>query len=61
MRWSSNGHDLAADWQKTPAAQQRALHLHHRVSGEKGNPKGLKDWSDLVKPGVQVITPNPKT
>jgi sulfate/thiosulfate-binding protein len=27
----------------------------------KGNPKGLKDWPDLVKPGVQVITPNPKT
>ncbi|MGF0334922.1 sulfate ABC transporter substrate-binding protein [Ectopseudomonas toyotomiensis] len=27
----------------------------------KGNPKGLKDWDDLVKPGVEVITPNPKT
>jgi sulfate/thiosulfate transport system substrate-binding protein len=27
----------------------------------KGNPKGLKDWSDLVKPGIRVITPNPKT
>ena len=27
----------------------------------KGNPKGIKDWSDLVKDGVQVITPNPKT
>ena len=27
----------------------------------KGNPKGVKDWSDLVKPGIQVITPNPKT
>ena len=27
----------------------------------KGNPKGIKDWSDLVKPGVQVITPNPMT
>jgi sulfate/thiosulfate transport system substrate-binding protein len=27
----------------------------------KGNPKGIKDWNDLVKPGVQVITPNPKT
>jgi len=27
----------------------------------KGNPKGLKDWNDLVKPGVEVITPNPKT
>jgi sulfate transport system substrate-binding protein len=27
----------------------------------KGNPKGVKDWGDLVKPGVGVITPNPKT
>ena len=27
----------------------------------KGNPKGIKDWNDLIKPGVQVITPNPKT
>ncbi|PWC80870.1 ABC transporter permease [Azospirillum sp. TSH100] len=28
---------------------------------KKGNPKGIKDWNDLVKPGVEVITPNPKT
>jgi sulfate/thiosulfate transport system substrate-binding protein len=27
----------------------------------KGNPKGVKDWADLIKPGVEVITPNPKT
>jgi len=27
----------------------------------KGNPKGIKDWNDLVKPGVQVVIPNPKT
>jgi sulfate/thiosulfate transport system substrate-binding protein len=27
----------------------------------KGNPKGIQDWPDLVKPGVEVITPNPKT
>jgi sulfate transport system substrate-binding protein len=27
----------------------------------KGNPKGIKDWDDLIKPGVSVITPNPKT
>ncbi|MSR08666.1 MAG: sulfate ABC transporter substrate-binding protein [Gammaproteobacteria bacterium] len=27
----------------------------------KGNPKGIRDWSDLVRPGIQVITPNPKT
>jgi sulfate transport system substrate-binding protein len=27
----------------------------------EGNPKGIKDWDDLVKPGIQVITPNPKS
>ena len=27
----------------------------------KGNPKGVKDWDDLAKPGIKVITPNPKT
>jgi sulfate transport system substrate-binding protein len=27
----------------------------------KGNPKNIKDWDDLIKPGIQVITPNPKT
>ncbi|MFO1020991.1 MAG: sulfate ABC transporter substrate-binding protein [Planctomycetales bacterium] len=27
----------------------------------KGNPKGIKDWADLLKPGVEVVTPNPKT
>jgi len=31
------------------------------IGTRKGNPKGLKDWSDLTKPGVQVITPNPFT
>jgi sulfate/thiosulfate-binding protein len=28
---------------------------------KKGNPKNIKDWNDLIKPGVQVVTPNPKT
>lgn len=27
----------------------------------KGNPKGIKDWGDLIRPGIQVVTPNPKT
>src|SRR5262249_16907970 len=26
----------------------------------KGNPKGIKDWADLAKPGIQILTPNPK-
>ena len=31
------------------------------IATRKGNPKGIKDWPDLIKPGVQVITPNPFT
>jgi sulfate/thiosulfate-binding protein len=27
----------------------------------KGNPKGIKDWPDIIKPGVEIVTPNPKT
>ena len=27
----------------------------------KGNPKGIKDWPDIIKPGIQIVTPNPKT
>jgi sulfate/thiosulfate-binding protein len=27
----------------------------------KGNPKGIRDWSDVIRPGVQIVTPNPKT
>ena len=27
----------------------------------KGNPQGIKDWNDLIKPNVSVVTPNPKT
>jgi sulfate/thiosulfate transport system substrate-binding protein len=27
----------------------------------KGNPKGIKDWPDLVRPGIEIVTPNPKT
>ncbi len=52
---------IPADWQKR---------LPHNASPytstivflvRKGNPKGIKDWDDLVRPGVSVVTPNPKT
>jgi sulfate transport system substrate-binding protein len=52
---------LAKDWQarlphnSTPYASTIVFLVR------KGNPKGIKDWNDLVKPGVAVITPNPKT
>jgi len=57
----AKGKLIPADWQKR---------LPHNASPytstivflvRKGNPKGIKDWDDLVKPGVAVVTPNPKT
>ncbi len=42
-------------------ARRIAHHLDHAVPGANGNPKGIKDWEDLIKPGVQVIVVNPKT
>jgi len=52
---------LAEDWQ-TKFADNSAPYTSTIVFlVRKGNPKGIKDWDDLVKSGVQVITPNPKT
>ena len=56
-----NGTHLAADWQKKLPLNSAPYTSTIVFLVKKGNPKGLKDWSDLVKPGVQVITPNPKT
>jgi sulfate transport system substrate-binding protein len=52
---------LAKDW------QQRLPHNSAPYTStivflvRKGNPKGIRDWDDLVKPGVSIVTPNPKT
>ena len=52
---------LPADWQ-TKLPQNSAPYTSTIVFVvRKGNPKGIKDWGDLIKPGVGVITPNPKT
>src|ERR1700744_440005 len=51
----------AADWQKR-LPDNSAPHPSTIVFlVRKSNPKGIKDWDDLIKPGVAVITPNPKT
>lgn len=51
---------VAADWNSGPT--KGILTKSVVVIGtRKGNPKGLKTWDDLVKPGVEVITPNPFT
>lgn len=52
---------LAADWQKRLAHNSAPYTSTIVFLVRKGNPKGIKDWGDLAKPGVVVITPNPKT
>lgn len=52
---------IARDWQKRLPDNSSPYTSTIVFLVRKGNPKGIKDWDDLVKPGVQVITPNPKT
>jgi sulfate/thiosulfate transport system substrate-binding protein len=52
---------LAKDWQKRLKHNSSPYTSTIVFLVRKGNPKGIKDWNDLVKPGVAVITPNPKT
>lgn len=52
---------IAADWQKRLPQNASPYTSTIVFLVRTGNPKGIKDWDDLVKPGVQVITPNPKT
>lgn len=52
---------LPADWQARLPHNSSPYTSTIVFLVRKGNPKGVKDWDDLVKPGVQVITPNPKT
>jgi sulfate/thiosulfate transport system substrate-binding protein len=52
---------LPRDWQKRLPHNSSPYTSTIVFLVRKGNPKGIKDWSDLVRPGMQVITPNPKT
>jgi sulfate transport system substrate-binding protein len=52
---------IAPDWQKRLPDNSTPFTSTVVLLVRKGNPKGIKDWSDLIKPGVQVVTPNPKT
>ncbi len=52
---------LPAGWQKRLPNNSSPYTSTIVFLVRKGNPKGIKDWNDLVKPGVSVITPNPKT
>ena len=52
---------IAKDWQKRLPHNSAPYTSTIVFLVRKGNPKGIKDWSDLAKPGIAVITPNPKT
>ncbi|HEX7571244.1 MAG TPA: sulfate ABC transporter substrate-binding protein, partial [Verrucomicrobiae bacterium] len=52
---------LPADWQKRLPNDSTPYTSTIVFLVRKGNPKGIKDWNDLVQKGVSVITPNPKT
>jgi sulfate/thiosulfate transport system substrate-binding protein len=52
---------LPADWQKRLPNNSSPYTSTIVLLVRKGNPKGIKDWGDLAKPGIAVITPNPKT
>ena len=52
---------VAVDWQKLLPLNASPYTSTIVFLVRKGNPKGIKDWDDLIKPDVSVITPNPKT
>jgi sulfate transport system substrate-binding protein len=56
-----NGNLIPADWQKRLPDNSAPYTSTIVFLVRKGNPKGIKDWADLAKDGVEVITPNPKT
>ena len=56
-----NGGWVAQDWQKRLPHNASPYTSTIVLVVRNGNPKGIKDWDDLIKPGISVITPNPKT
>lgn len=55
------GHRLATNWQQRLPDHSAPYTSTIIFLVRKGNPKHIRDWDDLVRPGIQVITPNPKT
>ncbi len=58
---SQNAGLLPADWQKRLPQNSTPYTSTIVLLVRNGNPKHIKDWDDLAKPGISVITPNPKT
>ncbi len=57
----ANGKLIPQDWQKRLPHNSSPYSSTIILVVREGNPKGIKDWDDLVRPGIKVITPNPKT
>lgn len=58
---STKGNLIPANWQTKLKNNSSPYTSTIVLLVRKGNPKNIKDWDDLIKPGVAVITPNPKT
>jgi sulfate transport system substrate-binding protein len=58
---AEKGHLLPLDWQSKLPHNSAPYTSTIVFVVRKGNPKGIRDWNDLVKAGVSIITPNPKT
>ncbi len=58
---AERAHLLPAEWQRRLPDNSTPYTSTIVFLVRKGNPKQVKDWDDLVKPGIKVITPNPKT
>ena len=57
----TNGGRIPRDWQKRLPHNSTPYTSTIVLVVRQGNPKGIKDWDDLIRPDVKVITPNPKT
>ena len=58
---AKNGGTIAPDWRTKFPDDSSPYTSTIVLLVRKGNPNGIKDWNDLVKPGVGIVTPNPKT
>jgi len=57
----ANGGWIPKDWQKRLPKNSSPYTSTIVLVVRQGNPKGIKDWDDLIRPDIKVITPNPKT
>ena len=57
----TNGNWIPKDWQKRLPLNSSPYTSTIVLVVRQGNPKNIKDWDDLIKPGITVVTPNPKT